>query len=133
MARDIIWTGLLMGIVPLGVGYAYWQAGRANWQTMVFTVLVLSQLFLALTSRSQRDSFFGIGIMTNRAMVGAVSLAILLQLAVVYIPFLQTFFKTTPLTGTDLALALVLSTLLFWALELQKWILRRVGERREAV
>jgi len=129
MARDISWTGLLMGLVPLGVGYGYWQAGRANWQTMVFTVLVLSQLFLALTSRSQRDSFFSIGLMTNRAMVGAVSLAILLQLAAVYVPFLQTFFKTTGLSGADLALAVGLSTLLFWALELQKWVLRRFGER----
>jgi Ca2+-transporting ATPase len=128
MARDIIWTGLLMGIVSLAVGYGYWQAGRANWQTMVFTVLVLSQLFLALTSRSQRDSFFSIGILSNRAMVGAVSLAIVLQLAVVYVPFLQAFFKTAGLAGMDLALALGLSTVIFWAMEIQKWMLRRFGE-----
>ncbi len=124
LLRDIIWTGLLMGLVSLGVGYGYWQADRAHWQTMVFTVLTLSQMFLALASRSERDSLFHIGLSSNRSMLGAVSLTFVLQLAVVYVPFLQGFFKTTPLSGVELALAIVLSMLIFWSVELEKWLLR---------
>lgn len=53
MVQDIVWTGLVMGLISLGVRYGYWQAGRANWQTMVFTVLILSQMMLALAVRSR--------------------------------------------------------------------------------
>jgi Ca2+-transporting ATPase len=124
MVRDIIWIGLIMGVVSLGVGYGYWQAGRANWQTMVFTVLTLSQMSLALAVRSERDSFFSIGLLSNKAMLGAVSLTLLLQLAVVYVPFLQAIFETTALTGQDLVLGLALSILVFLGVELKKWLVR---------
>jgi Ca2+-transporting ATPase len=124
MARDIIWIGLIMGLVSLGVGYGYWQAGRANWQTMVFTVLTLSQMSLALAVRSERDSFFSIGLLSNKAMLGAVSLTLVLQLAVVYVPFLQAIFETTALTGRDLVLGLALSSLVFWGVEFKKWLVR---------
>ena len=117
MGRDIIWTGLVMGTVSLGAGYFYWQAGRADWQTMVFTVLTLSQMSLALASRSERNSFFHIGLFSNRAMIGAVALTFALQLGVIYLPFLQRLFETYPLTLTDLLLSLGLSTLIFWCVE----------------
>jgi Ca2+-transporting ATPase len=124
MARDIIWIGLMMGLVSLGVGIAYWQAGRANWQTMVFTVLTLSQVALALAVRSERDSLFRTGLLSNKAMLGAVSLTLGLQLAVVYVPFLQAIFETAALTGRDLVLSLALSSLVFWGVELKKWLIR---------
>jgi len=125
MFRDIIWVGLLMGFVALAVGFGYWQADQARWQTMVFTVLTLSQMFLALTSRSQRDSFFSIGLLSNKAMLGAASLTVILQVAVVYVPFLQSFFKTVPLTGFDWLVIVGLGSLVFWVVELQKWYVRK--------
>jgi Ca2+-transporting ATPase len=115
---------LMMGLVSLGVGFAYWQAGRANWQTMVFTVLTLSQVALALAVRSERDSLFRTGLLSNKAMLGAVSLTLGLQLAVVYVPFLQAIFETAALTGRDLVLGLALSSLVFWGVELKKWLIR---------
>ena len=125
VGRDIIWTGLIMGAVSLGVGYVYWVNGEASWQTMVFTVLTLSQMALALSARSERESFFKIGLLSNRAMLGAVSLTFLLQLAVIYIPFMQNLFHTTALTWQDLVLGLVLSTIIFWCVEIVKWFQRR--------
>jgi Ca2+-transporting ATPase len=92
---------------------------------MVFTVLTLSQMTLALAVRSERDSLFSLGLLSNKAMLGAVSLTLVLQLAVVYLPFLQVIFETTALTGWDLFLGLGLSTLVFWAVELKKWVSRR--------
>lgn len=124
MGWDIIWTGLVMGFISLGVGYGYWLADRANWQTMVFTVLTLSQMALALATRSEHDSLFRIGWLSNKAMLGAVSLTLVLQLAVVYLPFLQPIFETTALSIEDLLLGLGLSTLPFWSIELKKWLMR---------
>jgi Ca2+-transporting ATPase len=125
IGRDIIWMGLAMGLAPLMLGYFYWRAGHPGWQTMVFTTLVLSQLMLALAVRSSRDSIFRIGFGSNRAMLLAVGVTTVLQLAVIYLPFLQNLFKTTALSPTDLLISLALSTLLFWAVELEKLFQRR--------
>jgi Ca2+-transporting ATPase len=122
---DIIWVGLLMGLVPLVLGYVYWRDGNPAWQTLAFTTLTLSQMAVALALRSERDSLFSIGLRTNRAMVGAVSLTFVLQLAVIYTPVLQAFFDTSPLTLQDLGISLLLCTVPFWFLELKKWIVRR--------
>jgi Ca2+-transporting ATPase len=127
VGRDIIWTGLVMGAVSLGVGYFYWAAGQAGWQTMVFTVLTLSQMALALATRSERESLFKMGLSSNRAMLGAISLTFILQLAVIYVPFMQTLFNTTALTWQDLVLGLFLSTIVFWSVEIAKWFQRRAG------
>jgi len=125
MVRTLIEMGLVMTVVALGVGYAYWLAGLASWQTMTFTTLVLSQVFFALAVRSERDSLFTIGLLSNRAMLAAVLSTILLQLAVIYVPFLQPILKTTALSAWDLALSLVLSTTVFWVAELDKLIKRQ--------
>jgi Ca2+-transporting ATPase len=125
VGRDIIWMGLVMGVAPLLLGYLYWRAGDSGWQTMVFTTLVLSQLMLALALRSGRDSLFQIGFTSNLAMLTAVGVTLLLQLAVVYVPFLSNLFDTEALSTTDLIVSLALSMLLFAIVELQKWWMRR--------
>ncbi|MBI1877862.1 MAG: cation-translocating P-type ATPase, partial [Chloroflexi bacterium] len=125
MVRTIIGMGLVMTLVSLSLGYAYWQAGQATWQTMIFTTLVMSQVFFALAVRSERDSLFTIGLGSNRAMLGAVLSTFLLQMAVIYVPFLQAILQTTALSAWDLALSLGLSTLVFWVSEVEKLIKRQ--------
>jgi len=92
---------------------------------MVFTTLTLSQMGHALAIRSSRDSLFKIGLFSNKALLGAVLLTFVLQLAVVYIPLLQGLFKTVALPPGDLLISLLLSTVVFWGVELEKWFLRR--------
>jgi Ca2+-transporting ATPase len=125
VVRTIIAMGLVMTIVSLSLGYAYWQAEQATWQTIIFTILVMSQVFFALAVRSERDSLFTIGLMSNRAMLGAVLSTFLLQLAVIYVPFMQSIFQTTALPPWELALCLGLSTIVLWVSELEKLIKRR--------
>lgn len=127
VGRDIIIMGFLMGIVSLGVGFWYWGLGRETWQTMIFTTLTLSEMGYVMAIRSRKDSLFSIGPLTNRALVGAVGLTTILQLAVIYVPFLQELFNTVSLPLTDLLIALAFSTILFWAAEFQKFILRRTA------
>ncbi|MEJ2210354.1 MAG: cation-translocating P-type ATPase [Anaerolineae bacterium] len=127
LGRHVAWVGLLMGLVSLGIGYGTWRGGWAHWQTMLFTTLTLSQMGHALAVRS-RESLFTVGLRSNRALLGAVLLTFVLQLAVVYVPFLQDLFKTQALTVGELLLSLVLSTVVFWGVELEKWLLRRGRE-----
>jgi Ca2+-transporting ATPase len=126
LGRHVAWVGLLMGLVSLGMGYLTWRAGWESWQTMVFTTLTLSQMGNALAVRS-RESLFKVGLLSNKALLGAVLLTFVLQLAVIYVPFLQNLFKTTALSAGELLLSLVLSTVVFWGVELEKWLLRRAG------
>lgn len=130
MILQIIFVGTLMGAVSLGAGYWYWIANptrdyNASWGTIVFTVLTLSQMGNALAIRSHHDSLFRIGVFSNPAMIGSVLLTLLLQLAIIYVPFFQELFGTVALSMKDLAICLATSTVIFWAVEAQKWWRRR--------
>lgn len=125
IGRHILWVGFLMGLVSLGMGYWAWQTGQPYWQTMVFTTLTLSQMGHALAIRSTKDSLFKIGLFSNKTLLGAVLLTFILQLAVVYLPFMQEIFKTVALPPTALLISLGLSTVVFWGVELEKWFSRR--------
>jgi Ca2+-transporting ATPase len=70
-------------------------------QTLAFVTLCVSELVRAFTARSEYHSVFSIGIFSNRWMVWAVAASLLLVLVVVYVPFLQPFFDTVPLTLDD--------------------------------
>ncbi|MFQ6057709.1 MAG: cation-translocating P-type ATPase [Anaerolineae bacterium] len=127
MGQHILRVGLLIGLASLGMGFWAWRSAHPTWQTMVFTTLTLSQMGHALAIRSGRDSLFTIGLLSNKALLGAVLLTLILQLAVVYVPFLQGFFRTVALGPMELAISLTLSTVVFWGVELEKWWLRRQG------
>ena len=130
MAQQILWVGILMGLVSLGVGYYYWSIGNPNWQTIVFTTLTLSQMGNALALRSERESLFKIGLLSNKSLLNAVLLTLVLQLAVIYLPFLQSVFKTNPLSWQELLISLVLSTIVFWGVEIEKWSKRRADRKK---
>ncbi|HFQ93497.1 MAG TPA: cation-translocating P-type ATPase, partial [Anaerolineae bacterium] len=125
MWQHIVWVGLLMGLVTLAVGYWAWRTGLAEWQTMLFTTLTLSQMGHALAVRSEKAAFFSRETPLNKSLLWAVLLTFVLQLAVIYVPFLQTLFKTVGLTPLNLALSLLLSSVVFWGVEVEKWVKRR--------
>ncbi|MFO7623768.1 MAG: cation-translocating P-type ATPase [Anaerolineales bacterium] len=125
MASHIIWFGLLMGGVSLAVGYWLWGAANPLWQTMVFTTITLSQMGHAMAIRSNRYSLFQIGLLSNKPLLGAVLLTFVLQLAVIYLPFLQEVFETVALPLPYLLLSLALSSVVFVAVEITKAIHRR--------
>lgn len=124
MARHIIWVGLLMSFVSLAMGYWHWRTGHEGWQTMVFTTLALSQMGHALAIRSNQHSLFQIGLFSNKPIFLAVLVTVSLQIAVVYVPFLQNFFKTVPLTAQELLISIGLSFVVFLAVEIEKYFIR---------
>ena len=131
MAWQIIWIGFLVGFVSLVMGYWYWNVGRPEWQTIVFTTLTLSQMANVQAIRSSKDSLFRIGLFSNKQLVMVVVLTFVLQIALIYVPFFQKIFTTTPLSVLDLVLSLVLSSTVFWAIELQKYLARRRAKTEE--
>src|SRR5665213_3346935 len=69
-------------------------------QTMAFTTLVLASLFNVLNARSDEQSAF-LGLFSNKWLVASIALSVLLQIAVVYVPFLQLAFSTVSLNIED--------------------------------
>jgi Ca2+-transporting ATPase len=125
MWQHIVWVGLFIGSVSIAA--MAWAISRDvdHWQSMVFTVLTVSQLFHSLAVRSESISLFRIGIFSNLPILGAVLLTLLLQLVVIYTPALNTIFHTQPLPLFDLAVCLALSSLVLFAVEIEKWLARR--------
>ena len=103
--QQTVWLGLLMGAVGVAM-LAGARAASMPWQTMVFTTMAFLQLGHALTVRSDTESAFRLGIRSNPWIFAAVASAIAAQLAVVYVPFLQTVFDTETLTAPQLAIVL---------------------------
>src|SRR5262249_25274095 len=124
MAWQIIWIGVFVGLLSLAAGYWDWLSGRRGGQTIIFTTFALFQTVEALGNRSLRDLMFRIGFFTNSPLFFGVALNVVLQSVLIYVPFFQRVFSTTALSVSDLALTLVFSSVVFWAIELQKYFVR---------
>jgi Ca2+-transporting ATPase len=125
MVSYIALVGLLTGTVALAVGVTYYHSGSPYWQTMIFTVLCFSQIGQAFATRSSTESFFKMKLLGNRLLLGMAGAVALAQLAAIYLPFMNQFIYTQPLSLPDLIIAIVVSSVVFWAIEMQKFIRRR--------
>jgi len=131
MWRGVLFVGVIMAAgtllmldASLPGGFIEGGGSLAYGQTMAFTTLVLFQLFNAFNARSDDVSAFGT-LFSNVWLWAAIAFALLLQIAVVYLPFLQQAFSTVSLSASDwLYCALVASSVL-WLRELSK-LLKRV-------
>jgi len=115
-----LWVGLLMGGIVLFAQAWAINTEHVHWQTIVFTVLCLTQLGHVLAIRSEKESLFKMGLFSNIYLFGAVVLTFGLQMATVYVPALNSIFKTEPLTPNELMITLALSSIVFIAVELEK-------------
>ena len=123
----IMWVGLLMAGLTLGTQAWAVHHGREHWQTMVFTVLSLSQLGHVLAIRSERTFLYRQGIFSNLPLLGAVALTFVLQMIVIYLPAANAVFNTQPLSRQELAGCIGVSAVLFHAVEFEKWMKRRMA------
>lgn len=124
LGAHIIWVGLLMGFVSIFTQAWSIKTGHAHWQTMVFTVLCLSQMGHVIAIRSERESLFSQGLFSNKPLLGAFALTFALQMATIYVPFLNPVFKTEPLSLGELLFTLALSSVVFFAVEIEKYLRR---------
>lgn len=124
LGMHAVWVGLLMAAVTLSLQAWTIHVGDRHWQTMVFTVLCLTQLGHVMAIRSERESLFSQGLLTNKPLLAAVLGTVTLQIAAIYVPVLNPIFKTEPLTLNELALVFALSSIVFIAVEVEKFLRR---------
>jgi Ca2+-transporting ATPase len=129
MVAHIFFVGLLIGGLTLMTQAWTWRSGQAEWQTMVFTVLVVAQLFNCLAIRSERDSTFSIGLFSNPALLLALAVTIVAQLAVIYVPAFAAVFRTAPLSAAQLGACFAIGSVVFVVIEVEKWVRSRRENR----
>ena len=122
--KHALWVGLLMAAVVLPV-QAVARAVGWHWPTMVFSTLAFLQLGHALAVRSERQSFFALGARSNPWLLATVAMTAAFQLAIIYVPALQSLFGTAALGAVELAVVVVASSTVFIAVEIEKWLRRR--------
>jgi magnesium-transporting ATPase (P-type) len=131
----VIEVGLVMALASLFTfdsmlpgGMVPGDGSLVEARTGGFTVLVLAQLFNALSSRSESTSAFR-GLFANRWLWGAIVVAVVLQIAVVHAPPLNKAFGTSALTLGQWGFCLVVASAVFWFIELRKLYLRLKGQK----
>ena len=122
---QIVRFGLLIGAISLGMGAWHFFTGHDDWQTMMFTTLAFAQVWQALGIRSGNDSLFKTGLFSNKPLLSLALTVALAQLAAVYLPALNAFLRTNPLTSADLLLCIAAGSFVFIYAELEKIFLRR--------
>jgi len=119
----LIFPGLLCRIAflstLLGIGvfivfnWAYSGTGIEEARTVAFCSMVVFEWLVAFNARSDEHTFFKLGILRNRWLIYGLILAILLQLAAIYIPFLQAAFGTVPLSIDKWGIAILPGAIVF--------------------
>ncbi|MGC9335136.1 MAG: cation transporting ATPase C-terminal domain-containing protein, partial [Anaerolineae bacterium] len=123
---NIAYVALFMAI---GTLFMFTRASRAGSlpyaQTMAFTTLAMFQVFNSLNCRSRDKSVFQLGLFSNRWLLGAIVLSVVLQIAAEYVPFMQMALGTVPLGWQDWGLIVLVSSSVFVADEIRKLVSRR--------
>ena len=128
----IVYVGFIMAASTLAVldaslpgGFIEGSGSMRYAQTMAFTTIVLASLFNVLNARSDEQSAFT-GLFSNKWLWASIALSVLLQIAVVYLPFLQKAFSTVSLSLDDWMLCTLAASSVLWLRELGKLAKRMV-------
>ena len=130
--------GLFIGLICIfAFWYGYDEMGYSpsdknvpeevvkNARTLAFMVLVFAQLFYSLGLRNMKKSIFKVGVFTNKYLIGAIILGILLQVMVLFVPIFRDAFKLHMLDRKGWIMAALLGLLPLIAHELYKLLFMR--------
>ncbi len=100
---------------------------RKPW-TISLTVLAVFQWFNVWNVRTTTSSIFSKKLFSNKWLLGAIVLAVLLQIMVVYVPFMQEIFRTTALDLSDWIVILTFGLTIVLVEEIRKMLMRFWGK-----
>ncbi len=106
-------------IVVLNAALGFIQEYRAE-----RAMTALKQMGNVLSVRSERESLSKQGTFSNKLLLAAVTFTLILQLEITYWEPAQTWFGTMSLPLSELAISLGMSTVIFGAVEVEKWFKR---------
>ena len=125
--------GLLIGCLTiLAFWFGYYERGYSpfdknvpeevlkNARTLAFIVLIACQLFYSLSVRNVKKSVFKIGLFSNKYLIGAIVLGLVLQLGVMFIPFLRNAFGLVMLDSRGWTIAIIAGIVPFVLSEVMK-------------
>ena len=122
LAIKILLSGTIMSCAALAV--QWWAASHQydvrTQQTMIFTLLCFIQLGNAISVRSVNHSMFSSRFFSNWRLWGAIGITVMLQVLIIYVPFLQLVFKTTSLSADKMGVILLATVVAFLCFELVK-------------
>lgn len=127
--KDYAQLGLIGSVIAaLALGLALYfydpqQPDNLTWQTMLFTTIGFAQVFQALALRSSAHSSFAL--FTNPLLIWVMLATVVLQLAVIYLPFMKSFFGLVPLAPFNLLLSLAAGSLVFLVIRLDRKFFKR--------
>lgn len=121
MATRMFFMAIVMMIGALFIFKGLFQTDLAKAQTMSLVVLAIFQWFNAWNCKSEDKSVFIINPFANKFLVGATITIILLQLFAIYSPFMQKILQTTPISGYDWLLCILVASSILLVEEFRKF------------
>ena len=99
--KKTLFMALPMAIGSLGLFMCCYKSDVTYARTMALMTMAMFQWFNAWNCRSERQSIFSLGLFSNPWLIAGTLFVLLLQAIIVYLPYMQTIFKTVPLSGFD--------------------------------
>jgi len=120
-----IWRNLFLALIMgTGVFLLFLQVEPTmsldKARTMAFCTMAVFEWFLTMSSRSDEHTVFELGFFANPWLLVSIAAAALLQLAVVYLPFMQVAFRTVPLSLAEWGIIILIGIGLFAIEETRK-------------
>lgn len=145
--KDLGWLLLTTVIIGTGsLGAFYYALSSSGWAfgtvidnssppqyylhatTIMFTALVLFQMFNVFNNKAPRESVFFRELVNNPWLLFAISISVLLQVAIVQLPFFNAVFSTTPLTLPEWLMLIAISSSILWIGEIVKFVARSLDK-----
>jgi Ca2+-transporting ATPase len=128
--RRIAVRGAVLTMLTFVPAYLLWRAGDEAWQTVLFTSMAFAELAGGFAMRSERLSLRALGVLTNRALVGAVALTVALQVLLVVVPVTRDVLGLQPLAAAHWLLVVGVALAYFLLVEFDKTLQRRRANTR---
>jgi magnesium-transporting ATPase (P-type) len=104
----------------------YFENDLAKAWTISLTTLAVFQWFNAWNCRSESKSIFRMDFFSNKFLLGATTIVVLLQLLAVYAPVLQDILHTVPLAASEWLMIVAVAASIIAVEEIRKFFYRRI-------
>ncbi len=138
LTTGLIMRTLLVGLILLVTAFGlFWYETRYLGATLEearsvsTSVFIILQSFYLLNCRSLVRPFFPSGLFSNPWIFAGIGVMLLLQLAFVYLPFMNTLFHTAPIPLMSWLRILGAGVVLYLIVEVEKWLRWRAGAKEQ--